>query len=198
MQTADHDLDDFNSTRISVYTGRGLLVEASNVWLYANGVEHHALYQYQFVNAKNIFGGFIQSETPYWQPTPDAKTQPYPINPALNDPDYNVLCPAGQTCDAFGLRVLNSQNVLLYGAGFYSFYRSDDVSCSSPTAANDRRDCQNQMVSLEGPNTSGVTIYGLNEVGVMNLLTVDQQDKALWSDTISGYSNTIGLVQYKV
>jgi len=45
--TADHDLDDAKSTRVSVYTGRGLHVEAQNVWLWANGVEHHALYQYQ-------------------------------------------------------------------------------------------------------------------------------------------------------
>ena len=47
QQTADHDLDDWNSTQISIFTGRGLLVESSNVWLWANGVEHHAMYQYQ-------------------------------------------------------------------------------------------------------------------------------------------------------
>ncbi|KAF2645055.1 pectin lyase-like protein [Massarina eburnea CBS 473.64] len=194
--TADHDLDDSSSTRISVYTGRGLLVEASNVWLYANGAEHHALYQYQFANAANIFGGFIQSETPYWQPTPDAKSQPYPIDAALNDPDYNSLCPSGQTCDAFGLRVLNSQNILLYGAGFYSFYRSDDVSCSSDKITT--RDCQNQIISIEGANTSGVTIYGLNEVGALQMLTIDKVDKAGWADALSGYANTIGLITYNV
>jgi len=40
-------MDDRTSTRVSVYTGRGLHVESSNVFLWANGVEHHALYQYQ-------------------------------------------------------------------------------------------------------------------------------------------------------
>jgi glucan 1,3-beta-glucosidase len=45
--TADHDLDDARSTQITILTGRGLHVEAQNVWLWANGVEHHALYQYQ-------------------------------------------------------------------------------------------------------------------------------------------------------
>lgn len=34
LWTADHDLDDGQDTRISVYTGRGLLVEGQNVWLY--------------------------------------------------------------------------------------------------------------------------------------------------------------------
>lgn len=33
LWTADHDLDDPSSTQISVYTGRGLLVEGSNIWL---------------------------------------------------------------------------------------------------------------------------------------------------------------------
>lgn len=34
--TADHDLDDPHDTRVSVYTGRGLLVEGKNVWLYVS------------------------------------------------------------------------------------------------------------------------------------------------------------------
>ena len=34
LWAADHDLDDGRDTRISVYTGRGLLVEGKNVWLY--------------------------------------------------------------------------------------------------------------------------------------------------------------------
>lgn len=33
LWTADHDIDDPNNTQISVYTGRGLLVEGQNTWL---------------------------------------------------------------------------------------------------------------------------------------------------------------------
>jgi glucan 1,3-beta-glucosidase len=33
LWTADHDLDNGGDTRISVYTGRGLLVEGKNIWL---------------------------------------------------------------------------------------------------------------------------------------------------------------------
>lgn len=33
LWTADHDLDDGNDTRISVYTGRGLLAEGQKIWL---------------------------------------------------------------------------------------------------------------------------------------------------------------------
>lgn len=35
LWTADHDLDDGRDTRLSLYTGRGLLVEGQNVWLYS-------------------------------------------------------------------------------------------------------------------------------------------------------------------
>lgn len=38
--TADHDLDDGANTQISVYTGRGLLVEGKNIWLYACLLPH--------------------------------------------------------------------------------------------------------------------------------------------------------------
>ncbi|KAK7191233.1 hypothetical protein DPSP01_008305 [Paraphaeosphaeria sporulosa] len=192
--TADHDLDDSASTQISIFVGRGLLVEGTNIWLYGNGVEHQSLYQYQFANAKDVFAGFIQSETPYYMPTPDAKGQPYPVNSALNDPDYNIICPSGQRCDALGLRVLNSSNVLLYGAGFYSFFISNNNSCSKDT--NSVRDCQNRIVSIEGSST--VRAYSLNEVGALQMLTVDGVDKADWTPNLSGYANTIGYFSYQI
>jgi glucan 1,3-beta-glucosidase len=192
--TADHDLDDPASTQISIFVGRGLLVEGSNIWLYGNGVEHQALYQYQFANAKNVFAGFIQSETPYYMPAPDAKAQPYPVNSALNDPDYNTICPSGQRCDALGLRVLNSSNVLLYGAGFYSFFVSNNNSCSKDT--NTVRDCQYRMISIEGSST--VRAYSVNEVGALQMLTIDGVDKVDWTPNLSGYANTIGYFSYKI
>jgi glucan 1,3-beta-glucosidase len=189
-------MDDPNSTQISVFTGRGLLVEASNVFLYASGVEHHSIYQYQFANAKDIFAGFIQTETPYWQPNPDARSLPYPFSAALNDPDYAKVCPAGLVCDAYGLRILNSQGIYIYGAGLYSFFKNYDVSCSSPDAPNGFRDCQNRIFSIEG-STTGVNIYALSEVGARQMVTIDGVDKASWSDNLSVYSNTIGLFTYK-
>lgn len=169
-----------------------MLVEASNVVLLASGVEHHALYQYQFANAKNIFAGFIQTETPYYMPNPDAKAQPYPLSPALNDPDYASSCPPG-ICDAFGLRILNSQSVHIYGAGLYSFFKNYDVSCSSPNAPNGFRDCQNQIFSLEG-NSSDVIIYALSQVGALEMVTIDRVDKAKWNDNLSVYVSELELV----
>ncbi|KAF1947648.1 pectin lyase-like protein [Clathrospora elynae] len=194
--TADHDMDDTNSTQISIFTGRGLHVEGTNVWLWANGVEHHGLYQYQFNNAQNLFGGFIQTETPYYMPSPDARNQPYGHSDAYSDPDYASTCPADQTCDAYGLRILDSKNMLIYGAGLYSFFQNYDVSCSSPDAANGNRNCQTQIFSIEGQ--SSVQVFALSQVGAEQMLTVDRVDKARWSDNLSVYSNTIGWVSYGV
>ncbi|KAH5082276.1 hypothetical protein HBI82_010620 [Parastagonospora nodorum] len=192
--TADHDLDDRTSTQISVFTGRGMHVEGQNVFLWASGVEHHALYQYQFNNAQNIFAGFIQTETPYYMPSPDAKNQPYGRSDAFADPDYNAACPPGGICDAYGLRVLNAKNVMIYGGGLYSFFKNYDVSCSSPDAPNGARLCQNQIFSIEGD--SSVQWFGLNQVGAEQMVTIDRQDKAKWSDNLSVYPNTIGWFTY--
>jgi len=73
--------------------------------------------------------GFIQTETPYFQPSPKA-TVPFPAWSARHDPNFSVFC-AGKSdnCNlAWGLRVLNSQNILVYGAGLYSFFNNYSLS----------------------------------------------------------------------
>jgi glucan 1,3-beta-glucosidase len=53
--------------------------------------------------------------------------------PALNDPDFAASCAgkSGNYSTAWGLWVLNSHDVLVYGAGFYSFF-SDYSTCKLP------------------------------------------------------------------
>ncbi|KAF2828532.1 exo-beta 1,3 glucanase-like protein [Ophiobolus disseminans] len=194
--TADHDLDDWNSTQISVFTGRGLHVEANNVFLWGSGVEHHALYQYQFSNIQNVFAGYIQTETPYYMPTPDARTQPYGRSDRYNDPNYTTACPAGKICDPYGLRIVDSKNVMIYGGGLYSFFINQSTLCSDSTIPNGLRDCQNRIFSVEGDST--VQWFSLNQVGALEMVTIDGVDKAKWSDNLSVYSNTIGWFKYKI
>ena len=90
LWTADHDIEDPANTQISIYTGRGLLLDSTvgSALLYGTAVEHHALYQYQFAHTKNIFAGQIQTETPYYQPNPNAANSGFVINSMLNDPDF--------------------------------------------------------------------------------------------------------------
>jgi glucan 1,3-beta-glucosidase len=148
------------------------------------------LYQYQFNKASDVFAGFIQTETPYYQPTPDALHSPYVRQAAYNDPIFA----AGQS--AWGLRAVDSTNILVYGGGLYSFFTNQNTACSSADAPNGRRICQNQILSLEG--TTSFQAFALSEVGVEQMLNINGQNKAIWSDNLSVYPNTIGLIQSNI
>lgn len=121
LWTADHDIDDAKLSQVTIYAGRGLLVEstAGNIWMVGTSVEHHVRYQYLFRNTQNIYAGQIQTETPYFQPNPSARS-PYPLN-TTSDPNFDVSCPvataAANCAEAWGLVVKASKNVLIYGAG---------------------------------------------------------------------------------
>lgn len=58
---ADHDIEDPNLTQITVFAGRGLLLESDYglFWFLGTGVEHHTIYQYQFENTQNVFAGQV-------------------------------------------------------------------------------------------------------------------------------------------
>lgn len=62
---ADHELDLADHNQINIFNGRGVLVESQGpVWMYGTASEHSQLYNYQLANAKNIYMGAIQTETP--------------------------------------------------------------------------------------------------------------------------------------
>ncbi|KAL6714211.1 hypothetical protein ACLMJK_008706 [Lecanora helva] len=174
LWTADHDIEDPKLTQITVYTGRGLLVEstAGTIWLVGTSVEHHARYQYQLSGTQNIFAGQIQTETPYYQPNP-AANNPFPQNATLNDPNFNVYCPAGAAANcplAWGLRVVGSSNVLVYGAGLYSFFNNYSTSCS---AAGAQTPCQQAIFVYDSAATNNLYVYNLNTVGATGMVYRD-------------------------
>ena len=62
---ADHEIDLADHGQISIYNGRGVLIESQGpVWMYGTSSEHSQLYNYQIANAKNIYMSAIQTETP--------------------------------------------------------------------------------------------------------------------------------------
>ncbi|KAL8933128.1 MAG: hypothetical protein Q9216_006515, partial [Gyalolechia sp. 2 TL-2023] len=124
LWTADHDLDDAVFKNITVYSGRGLNMQAdSEVWVVGTSVEHHALYQYQLSNTRSIFLGHMSSETAYYQPSPSAPI-PFTPNSQLNDPPACSTRNETGQCFGWGLRILDSQDIGIYGAGLYSFFNS--------------------------------------------------------------------------
>ncbi|KAH8821809.1 beta 1,3 exoglucanase [Xylogone sp. PMI_703] len=194
LWTADHDIDDSGNTQITIFNGRGLYIEstAGNIWLVGTGVEHHTLYQYQFANTQNIYMGFIQTETPYYQPNPQAPA-PFSVVSSLNDPNFASTCAGkGANCySAWGFRLLNSNNVLVYGAGHYSFFNNYDGTCP---AQNGPENCQLNIISLEG-SFSNVNFYSLSTVGTTNMITKNGVTQAVYSDNVDTFADTIAIYQ---
>ncbi|KAL8825282.1 MAG: hypothetical protein Q9191_004507 [Dirinaria sp. TL-2023a] len=193
LWTADHDLDDASSTQITVYTGRGLYIESTSgtIWLVGTAVEHHALYQYQFANTSNIFAGLIQTETAYYQPNPNA-TIPFPAVVSLNDPNTTASSQGipGNSADGWGLRIVDSQNILIYSAGHYSFFNNYNTSCS---AAGNGETCQTMIVDIE--NSSNINVYNLNTVGATSMVNVNGKSLASYTDNVNVFPDTIALFQ---
>ncbi|KAK3316431.1 pectate lyase superfamily protein-domain-containing protein [Apodospora peruviana] len=192
LWTADHDIDDAANTQITLYSGRGLYIEstAGTFWLYGTGSEHHVLYQYQLSGTQNILMGQIQTETPYFQPQPNALV-PFPPVAALNDPDFAASCAgvAGNCAAAWGLRVINSKNVLVYGAGLYSFFSNYSTACSTFEAG---QTCQVRMTSIEG-TASNVNIYNLNTIGARSMVNRDERQLAFFSDNVNVFPSCIAV-----
>ncbi|KAI8955338.1 glycoside hydrolase family 55 protein [Xylaria longipes] len=192
LWTADHDVDDPKLSQITVYAGRGLLVESKigNVWLVGTSVEHHVRYQYQFRNTQNIYAGQIQTETPYYQPNPSARS-PFPLN-STSDPSFDVSCPSGTAApncaEAWGLVLNASKNVLVYGAGLYSFFSNYNTSCS---AAGATTLCQQGMVLYDAASTTNFRIYGLNTVGAYGMIYRDTTRMATYDYNINVYPSSI-------
>ncbi|KAF8634219.1 hypothetical protein AX17_004266 [Amanita inopinata Kibby_2008] len=175
---ADHDLEDPAQTRINSFSGRGILSESYEgpVWLWGTASEHHVIYQYAFLNSENVYMGLIQTETPYFQPTPTPPT-PFSTTSTYGDPDVS-------TNDAWGLVITNSFNVFIYGAGLYSFFQTYGQACV------DTRDCQN-AIALVDTKSAAVYIYQLTTTGTTNMLTIAPNTQVIdQAANIDGYAST--------
>ncbi|KAH8646744.1 pectate lyase superfamily protein-domain-containing protein, partial [Xylariales sp. PMI_506] len=161
--TADHEMDIPAQTQIDVYAARGVLIETQNpTWFYGSASEHFVMYQYQLSNAKNVFLGFMQTETPYYQPSPLAPA-PFELSVGAfsNDPTFGSCDPATATCArAWALRIINSTDILIYGAGFYSFFQNYDQTCLNDGSQT----CQDRLIDIS--YSERVYIYDLVTLGV--------------------------------
>ncbi|KAK0657899.1 pectate lyase superfamily protein-domain-containing protein [Cercophora newfieldiana] len=172
---ADHDIDDplldnptNNMEQTSVYAARGFLIESTKpTWLYGTASEHAVFYQYNFHKARNIFAGMIQTESPYYQPTPPPPA-PFKNQVGLfpGDPDYT--CAAGEFngCDqSWGLIIRQSTNILVAGAGLYSWF-------STYTQCIDSQTCQKALVLLD-KNGPSVRIQHLITIGAKYMVVMN-------------------------
>ncbi|KAK8050893.1 hypothetical protein PG993_002278 [Apiospora rasikravindrae] len=151
---------------VGVFGGRGILVESEGPsWFYGSGSEHSVLYNYQFYNAKNIYIGHLQTETPYFQPEPVA---PHPFAPGksfASDPTFDD-CTSDICRMSWGLRIIDSNNITVHGAGLYSFFNNYEQNCT------ETYDCQERILEVQNSN----------RIAIMNLFTVASTDIALGSN----------------
>ncbi|TMW62332.1 hypothetical protein Poli38472_009825 [Pythium oligandrum] len=192
--TSDHELDQASHNQVTLYAGRGFWSESTNgpVWMWGTASEHNVLYQYQFTNTKNVFMGAIQTETPYYQSHPGVQV-PFTVNSAFSDPQIN--CASGDLgCSkSWGLRVLNSKDILVAGAGLYSFFENWGQDCLKTSPQT----CQTRMTSIEG-SSSNVVVYSMNTVGTTKMMTVDGVDAGSQSTfTNNTFTHTAVLINAK-
>ncbi|CEJ90104.1 hypothetical protein VHEMI05908 [[Torrubiella] hemipterigena] len=156
LWVADHDLDNKanadttqqvdgiprnQKSQISVYSGRGMLIESTGpTWFYGTASEHNQLYQYQLHKTSNVFFGHMQTETPYYQPNPTA-LEPYKPGKFPADPNFSRCDKDDKSCNtAWALRVIESTDIVIYGAGLYSFFQDNKLGCTKDES------CQQSMV----------------------------------------------------
>ncbi|GJN66193.1 hypothetical protein PLICBS_000209 [Purpureocillium lilacinum] len=182
--TADHDLDSTAQEQIDVYSGRGILVESKKpTWLWGTASEHNVLYQYQFSGASQVFVSMMQTESPYFQPTPRA---PKPFTPGVfpNDPTFED-CPAdSNTCPmAWAARVLDSTDILVYSAGLYSWFSSYSQDCVA------RENCQARVVRVE--QSSHIWLYGLATKATLEMVSPLNASATIAAKNQNGFLSSI-------
>ncbi|KAF2194498.1 glycoside hydrolase family 55 protein [Zopfia rhizophila CBS 207.26] len=184
LWTADHELDQGDHGQIDIYNGRGMLVESQGpVWLWGTASEHSQLCQYQFQGAKDIFYGAIQTETPYFQPNPDASV-PFKTNEKYFDPDFSK-CTTEGCKSAWAVRIIDSSSIWSYGSGTYSFFRNYDQKCVSD------QNCQENIIQVDG--STNVNLFGVSTKASVNMITQNGQGVAKDEDNRSNFCATLAI-----
>ncbi|KAK5991709.1 Glucan endo-1,3-beta-glucosidase BGN13.1 [Cladobotryum mycophilum] len=168
--SADHDLDDRHAANPS--TGGGFLVEAvKGTWLLGIGSEHNVLYQMNIHQARNVFLGFQQSESAYWQGVDSGFLTPEPWSDSLlpSDPDFSWCATDDAQC-RMGVyqRVVNSTGINIYGGGYWTFFNGIHRNgCKG--------ECQENAVIYEG--NKGLYSFGISTHNVRTMVLEGKDGK---------------------
>lgn len=161
--SADHALDDSFAANPS--TAGGFLVESTQgTWLNGIGSEHNVLYQMSIHKAKNVFLGFQQSETPYWQGVGSGLLTPEPWSQALlpSDPDFS-WCEKDNAQCRMGVYQLvrGSSDVSLYGGGYWTFFNGVNRNGCG-------KECQENAAIYA--NNTGLVSFGISTHNVRTMV----------------------------
>ncbi|EGO56022.1 hypothetical protein NEUTE1DRAFT_117997 [Neurospora tetrasperma FGSC 2508] len=174
---ADHMLDDpdlvsgnNSMVQTSVYVARGFLIESTKpTWLYGTASEHAVFYQYNFHKAANIYAGMLQTESPYFQPTPPPPA-PFAAVVGLLPGDPEYTCAAGDEfsgCDqSWSVVMTGSANIFVAGAGIYTWFSTYAQTCI------DTQLCQKALMLLRN-NFANVRFQNLVTIGAKYMAVMD-------------------------
>ncbi|KAH8901101.1 pectin lyase-like protein [Thozetella sp. PMI_491] len=175
LWTADHMIDDPNLSdgknpmvQLSVFTARGMLIESqAATWLYGTASEHAVMYQYNFYQASNIYAGLLQTESPYYQPSPKAPA-PFASNVGLyySDPTYDCSTKLGGCDSSWSLYMSGCTDVRVGALGAYSWFDTYSQDCV------DLQACQNALVWLDD-NSIGIMLEQIITIGANVSMVVD-------------------------
>ncbi|KAL2759071.1 glycoside hydrolase family 55 protein [Sodiomyces alcalophilus JCM 7366] len=180
---ADHDLDRPTRDQIDIYVARGMLIESKKAWLWATSSEHCVLYQYQISGASNIVMGMIQTESPYYQPVPNAP-QPFRTGLFPNDPTFRECSSDDARCySSWALRVIDSSAVYILGAGLYSWFFDYNQACL------ETNDCQKRAVEIQ--QSSDLWVYNLCTKAILEMVTPYGGVATLAKDNINGFLSSV-------
>jgi len=126
----------------------------------------------------------------YYQSNPSALL-PYPHQPKWNDPDFSLYSDKASQ-KAWGLRILHSSDIYMYGGGLYSFFENYSTDCITTLA------CQKSMISLEKGNAR-IWLFATSTIGTQNIAVSNpgaggQQLVVQAGPNKSGFANNVALV----
>lgn len=137
--------------------------------LYATASEHAVFYQYNFNGASNIFAGMLQTESPYYQPTPSppapfaAVVGLYPSDPVYSCASSNDF---GGCDESWAVIITKSKNIFIASAGIYSWFSTYAQTCINSQA------CQKALLLLSS-NKASVRIQNLITIGAKYMAVMD-------------------------
>lgn len=177
---ADHDLDGDGVSQISIYSGRGILSQSEGpVWMIGTASEHHAMYQYRLVGADNHYMGLIQTETPYFQPSPPAP-EPFKFDSRFGDPQFPLSL---NVKSSWALSVESSKRILIFGAGLYSFFNNYSQACIAG------RNCQDKVFDVD--SDSEVDMFSLSTVASEFQVSVDGYGVVRERENLNGFASSV-------
>lgn len=100
--------------------------------------------------------GMIQTESPYYQTSPPAPQPFLPSKAATfpSDPSFDYCDAKSESCAfAWAVRILNSADMYIYGAGLYSWFQKYGQACVAA------ENCQDRIFEIE--SSSSIWIYSL-------------------------------------